>query len=160
VSSFLCIMRELTTRLHGAESVLRNQHLLSFSRDSSSDFFVPEAGQKAGRAQGQVLNWIRRKSLSLSYLMSDYSGQQIVVLTTTWWWQKLGRDWQWVNKQSTWRMPSSGILRRVDPVWTHVSEESIAYIFRVEMSACEELAWAGGRRTDSSRRWNITAWDP
>jgi hypothetical protein len=35
------------------------------------------------------------------YLMSDHSGQQIVVLTTTWWWQKLGRNWQGVNKQRT-----------------------------------------------------------
>jgi hypothetical protein len=24
-----------------------------------------------------------------------------VILTTIWWWQKLGRDWQWVNKQCT-----------------------------------------------------------
>jgi hypothetical protein len=34
--------------------------------------------------------------------------------------------------------------RRVDLVWTDVSEERIAYIFRVEKSASEEPAWAGG----------------
>jgi hypothetical protein len=33
---------------------------------------------------------------------------------------------------------------RVDLVWTDVSEERIAYIFRVEKSASEEPAWAGG----------------
>jgi hypothetical protein len=36
--------------------------------------------------------------------------------------------------------------RRVDIVWTDVSEEHIASIFRVEKSAIEELAWAGGCR--------------
>jgi hypothetical protein len=34
--------------------------------------------------------------------------------------------------------------RRVDLVWTDVSEERIASIFRVEKSASEEPAWAGG----------------
>jgi hypothetical protein len=34
-------------------------------------------------------------------LTSDCSGLQIVILTTIWWWQKLGRYWQWVNKQCT-----------------------------------------------------------
>jgi hypothetical protein len=33
--------------------------------------------------------------------MSNHPGQQIVILTTIWWWQKLGRDWQCVNKQRT-----------------------------------------------------------
>jgi hypothetical protein len=38
------------------------------------------------------------------------------------------------------RMPSSGIWRRVDLVWTDVSEEQIASIFRVEKSAsCSHL---------------------
>jgi hypothetical protein len=32
--------------------------------------------------------------------------------------------------------------RRVDLVWTEVSEEHIASIFRVEKSASEESAWA------------------
>jgi hypothetical protein len=34
--------------------------------------------------------------------------------------------------------------RRVDLVWTGVSEERIASIFRVEKSASHELAWARG----------------
>jgi hypothetical protein len=34
--------------------------------------------------------------------------------------------------------------RRVDIVWTDVSEERIAYIFTVEKSASKEAAWAGG----------------
>jgi hypothetical protein len=34
--------------------------------------------------------------------------------------------------------------RRVDLVWTNVSEERIAYIFRVEKSAGKEPAWEGG----------------
>jgi hypothetical protein len=34
--------------------------------------------------------------------------------------------------------------RRVDFVWTDVSEEPIASIFRVEKYVSEELAWAGG----------------
>jgi hypothetical protein len=46
-----------------------------------------------------------------------------------------------------WRLPSSGMWRRVDLVdWTDVSEERIASIFRVEKSASEEPAWAGGCR--------------
>jgi hypothetical protein len=36
--------------------------------------------------------------------------------------------------------------RRVDVVWTDVSEARIASIFRVEKSAGEEPAWAGGCR--------------
>jgi hypothetical protein len=34
--------------------------------------------------------------------------------------------------------------RRVDLGWTNVSEERITSIFRVEKSASEEPAWAGG----------------
>jgi hypothetical protein len=34
--------------------------------------------------------------------------------------------------------------RGVDIVWTNVSEESIASIFRVEKSTSEEASWAGG----------------
>jgi hypothetical protein len=34
--------------------------------------------------------------------------------------------------------------RHIDLVWTDVSKERIAYIFRVDTSASEELAWAGG----------------
>jgi hypothetical protein len=41
-------------------------------------------------------------------------------------------------------MPSSGMWRRVDLVWTDVSEERIASIFRVEKLTSEEPAWAGG----------------
>jgi hypothetical protein len=36
--------------------------------------------------------------------------------------------------------------RRVDLVWTDVSEERNASIFRAEKSVCEEPAWAGGCR--------------
>jgi hypothetical protein len=49
-----------------------------------------------------------------------------------------------LNKKTFKRMPSSG--RRVDLVWTDVSEEHIASIFRLEKSANEEPAWAGGCR--------------
>jgi hypothetical protein len=41
--------------------------------------------------------WIDRRQHS-SILMSDRSGHQILILTITWWWQKLGRDWQYINK--------------------------------------------------------------
>jgi hypothetical protein len=41
-------------------------------------------------------------------------------------------------------MPSSGMSRHVDLVWTDVSEECIAHIFRVEKLAREKLARAGG----------------
>jgi hypothetical protein len=43
-----------------------------------------------------------------------------------------------------WRMPFSGMWCRVDLVWTDVSEERIASIFRIEKSAFNEPAWAGG----------------
>jgi hypothetical protein len=42
------------------------------------------------------------------------------------------------------RMPSSGMWRHIDLVWTDVSEERIAFIFRVDKSICEEPTWAGG----------------
>jgi hypothetical protein len=48
------------------------------------------------------------------------------------------------------RMPSSGMWRRVDLVWTDVSEERIVSIFRVEISANQEPAWAGGCRLQST----------
>jgi hypothetical protein len=41
-------------------------------------------------------------------------------------------------------MSSSGMWRCVGLVLTDVSEEHIASIFRVEKSASEETAWAGG----------------
>jgi hypothetical protein len=55
-------------------------------------------------------------------------------------------------------MPSSGMWRRVDLVWTDVSEERIASIFRVEKSAIEEPAWAGGCRLHSHRRENLKSY--
>jgi hypothetical protein len=47
--------------------------------------------------------------------------------------------------------------RRVDIVWTDVSEERIASIFRVEKSTSEEPAWAGGCRL-SHRRENLRSY--
>jgi hypothetical protein len=44
------------------------------------------------------------------------------------------------SRRWLWRMPSSGIWRRVDLVWIDVSEERIASILRVEKSAREEPA--------------------
>jgi hypothetical protein len=52
-----------------------------------------------------------------------------------------------------WRMPSSGIWSRVDLVWTLVSEECIASIFRVEKSASEEPSWACGCRLFTFLLW-------
>jgi hypothetical protein len=49
------------------------------------------------------------------------------------------------------RMPPCGMWRRVDLVWTDVSEERIVSIFRVEKSASEEPAWAGGCSLPISR---------
>jgi hypothetical protein len=54
-------------------------------------------------------------------------------------------------KTPTWRMPSYGMWRRVDLVWTDVSEKRIASNFGVEKSLSEEPAWAGGCRLTS--RW-------
>jgi hypothetical protein len=42
------------------------------------------------------------------------------------------------SRRWLWRMPFSGMWRRVVPVWTDVSEERIASIFRVE--ACSHLS--------------------
>jgi hypothetical protein len=39
-------------------------------------------------------------------------------------------------KSYNWRMPSSGMWRRVDLLWTDVSEERIASIFRAEKFTC------------------------
>jgi hypothetical protein len=50
-----------------------------------------------------------------------------------------------------WRMPSYGMWRRVDLVWTDVSEERIASISRIEKSTSEEPAWAGACRSQSLR---------
>jgi hypothetical protein len=44
------------------------------------------------------------------------------------------------NIQNSW-MPSSGMWRRVNLVWTDFSEESNASIFRVEKSAIGEPTW-------------------
>jgi hypothetical protein len=44
--------------------------------------------------------------------------------------------------------------RHVDLVWNDVSDESIASIFRVEKSASEEQAWAGGCSQPTSGRLN------
>jgi hypothetical protein len=41
----------------------------------------------------------------------------------------------YLKQKDVWRMPSSGMWRLVDIVWTDVSEERIASIFRVEKSA-------------------------
>jgi hypothetical protein len=38
--------------------------------------------------------------------------------------------------------------RRVDLVWTYVSEERVASIFKVEKSASKEPAWTGGYPED------------
>jgi hypothetical protein len=43
------------------------------------------------------------------------------------------------------RIPSSGMWRRVDLMWTDVSEEHVS-IFRVEKSVSEEPAWAKSPR--------------
>jgi hypothetical protein len=63
----------------------------------------------------------------------------------------------WTNLYEIWRMPSSGMWRRVDLVWTDVSEECIASIFKVEKSASEEPAWAGGslQAADTCSCWDV-----
>jgi hypothetical protein len=55
---------------------------------------------------------------------------------------------EWLSSSKRlWRMPSSGMLSRVDPLKrTYVSEERIASIFRVEKSASEEPAWTCSSR--------------
>jgi hypothetical protein len=49
-------------------------------------------------------------------------------------------------------MLHSGIWGRVDLVWTDVSVERIASIFKVEKSSSEEPAWAGGCSLQPRRR--------
>jgi hypothetical protein len=59
------------------------------------------------------------------------------------------------SRRWLWRMPSSGMWRRVDLVWTDVSEERIS-IFMGEKSASEEPAWAGGcRQSHRSHRFLV-----
>jgi hypothetical protein len=48
----------------------------------------------------------------------------------------------WGFHGGDWRMPSFAMWRRVLLVWTNVSEERIASIFRVDKSTSEEPAWA------------------
>jgi hypothetical protein len=52
----------------------------------------------------------------------------------------------------SWRMSPSGMWRRVDIVWTYISEECITSIFRVEKSASEEPAWAVAADWATSRK--------
>jgi hypothetical protein len=49
--------------------------------------------------------------------------------------------------------------RRVDLVWTDVSEERIASIFREEKSVSYEPAWAGGCRLHNLSNKNTIVWD-
>jgi hypothetical protein len=50
------------------------------------------------------------------------------------------------SQQWLWRMPSSEMWCCVVLVWTDLSEECIASIFRVKKFASKEPAWAGGCR--------------
>jgi hypothetical protein len=50
--------------------------------------------------------------------------------------------------------------RRVDLVWTDVSEERIASIFRVEKSASEEPIWAGGCSHTTVCNWTLSHLNP
>jgi hypothetical protein len=61
------------------------------------------------------------------------------------------------SRRWLWRMLSSGMWRRVDLVWTDVSEERIASIFRVETSASEEPDWSFGYRFSRGDKflWNV-----
>jgi hypothetical protein len=55
----------------------------------------------------------------------------------------------WVTfgyNHTIWRMPYSGMWRRVDLMLTDVSEERIGFSFSVETSTNEEAAWTGGCR--------------
>jgi hypothetical protein len=58
-------------------------------------------------------------------------------------------------------MPSSGMWRCVYLVWTDVSEERIASIFRVKKSASEEPTWTCGSETSVHTRstWRHTPED-
>jgi hypothetical protein len=57
-------------------------------------------------------------------------------------------DYAMIRQWRRWRTPSSGMWRRVVLVWTDVSEERIASIFRVEKSASEEQEWEGSYTED------------
>jgi hypothetical protein len=75
---------------------------------------------------------------------------------------RYGQSWpvpntEFSNNSGLWRMPSSGMWRRVDLVWTDVSEERIASIFRVEKSANQEPASAGGCRLQKTAFFIVTA---
>jgi hypothetical protein len=63
------------------------------------------------------------------------------------WWPYSGK-----MKKKTVKNAVFGMWRRVVLVWTDVSEERIASIFRVETSASEDPAWAGGCRLSASRK--------
>jgi hypothetical protein len=57
------------------------------------------------------------------------------------WWMSVVQWFLWKTDIKVWRMPSSGVWRRVDVVdWTDVSEDCIASIFWVEKSASDEPA--------------------
>jgi hypothetical protein len=56
-----------------------------------------------------------------------------------------------IKLSSLYRIPSSGMWRRVDLVWAEVSKERIASILRVEKSASEEPAWAWRRYLPPNR---------
>jgi hypothetical protein len=69
---------------------------------------------------------------------------QLYPLCRIWGSHKSGYEDLRLLQRWLWRMSSSGMWRCVDLVLTDVSEERIATIFRVEKSASEEPAWAGG----------------
>jgi hypothetical protein len=48
--------------------------------------------------------------------------------------------------------------RRVDLVWTDVSEERIASIFRVEKSSSGEPAWSGGCSHEGMQENHEKSW--
>jgi hypothetical protein len=52
------------------------------------------------------------------------------------------------------------MLRRVDPVWTYISEERIASIFGVDTSESEEPAWAGGYKLQIFPSWRWRRYVP
>jgi hypothetical protein len=90
--------------------------------------------------------------------------------------ERTGRKCSWCNNaalseencEKPWRMSSSWLWRLVDLVWTDVSKEHVASIFKVEKSAREEPAWAGGcnhllshprRRHSSCKIWGFHGGD-
>jgi hypothetical protein len=60
--------------------------------------------------------------------------------------QVISRNWPLTSITTVSKIPSSETWRPVDFVWTDVSGERIASIFRLEKSASEEPAWSGGCR--------------